>query len=297
MPGEVRPRVQFPQPGIYTGKLRHRRRQPKTHEFEYSVFMALLDIDRIPETMAKSAFSSYGRFNWASFVEKDHFGDPHLSLRKRLVLDAAAQGLPLPDGPVYLLTHLRYLGYCFNPISLFYFFDREGNVPVVLAEVNSTFGESRNYWLWSGNQMDGENSLRFRCGKSMHVSPFMPMNLDYQFTLTPPKPEDGSMLVLHMDTPEANSEEAAGFDATLTLTREPWTSANLLRALVRWPWMTAKVMGGIHWEALRLWMKGVPVFTHPNKLNRNTLVKNKLDKSSGAGAAVEIGPEKAEQKS
>src|SRR4051812_25931522 len=113
---------------LYTGTVRHRRFEPARHEFTYPLFMAMLDIDRIPELMGISPFSSYGRFNWASFYQRDHFGDPTSSLRQRLTADAARNGIRLPDGPIFLLTHLRYLGYVFNPISLFYCYNREGGL-------------------------------------------------------------------------------------------------------------------------------------------------------------------------
>ncbi len=226
--------------------------------------MAFLDIDGIPEVMSRSLFSSYNRFNWASFCERDHFGDAGLSLRERLTREAAEKGVKLPDGSIFLLTHLRYLGYNFNPISLFYCCDAAGTVRVVLAEVNNTFGEGRNYWLSSVNRIDQAHSLRFRCPKSMHVSPFMGMNLDYDFVLTEP----GDRLVAHMTTLDAAEAEAGRlFDATLTLERRPWTASELHRGLIRHPWMTAKVIGGIHWEALKLFLKGAPVHTHPAKLN------------------------------
>jgi DUF1365 family protein len=122
------------QPGIYIGKLRHRRFEPRRHAFTYPVFMALLDIDRLPEMMRVSRFASYNRWNWASFEERDHFGDPARPLRERLRSDAASYGVTLPDGPIYLLTHLRYLGYVFNPISLFYCCNRAGDVETILAK-------------------------------------------------------------------------------------------------------------------------------------------------------------------
>ena len=243
------------EPAIYSGTLRHRRFQPVRHEFTYPLFMAFLDVDRIPELMGVSPFTSYERFNWASFHDRDHFGDPALPLRERLKSDAAAQGVRLPDGPIFLLTHLRYLGYNFNPISLFYCYSREGRLDVVLAEVNSTFGESRNYWLSTANQVSSMEPI-YRCPKLMHVSPFMPMNLDYRFVLPPP----GQSLVAHMNTLAGEQSE---FDATLSLRREPWSATSLRRALLRFPWMTAKVIAAIHWEALKLRCKNVPVFTHP----------------------------------
>lgn len=249
---------------IYFGTLRHRRFEPRRHEFTYPLFMAFLDIDRIPELMRESPFTSYNRFNWASFYESDHFGDPALSLRRRVEADAAANGVELPDGPIMLLTHLRYLGYNFNPISLFYCFNRQGKVETILAEVNNTFGESHNYWLSATNQERGKQAHVYRCAKLMHVSPFMPMELDYRFVL----PAPGDRLVAHMDT---LAGERATFDATLRLRREPWTAPVIRQALLRFPWVTAKVITAIHWEALKLYLKKVPVFTHParRKENRN----------------------------
>ena len=246
----------IPESAIYTGTLRHRRFRPVPHAFSYSLFMAFLDIDRIPELMQRSPVSSYNRWNWASFEQRDHFGNPAQTLRERLSKDAAAHGVAFPGGPVFLLTNLRYLGYCFNPISLYFCYDSAGRLGTILAEVNSTFGESKNYWLSEQNRLPGANSLRFLTPKEMHVSPFMAMNLDYEFVLTEPS----NSLVAHMNTLDAGQ---SFFDATLTLERQPWTGTNLAVALAKQPWMTAKVIVAIHWEALRLWWKGVPVYTHP----------------------------------
>lgn len=246
----------IPDSGIYSGVVRHRRFHPVRHEFSYSLFMAFLDIDRIPELMKSSRVSSYNRWNWASFYQRDHFGDSSKPLRDRLREDAAAHGIEWPDGPVFLLTHLRYLGYCFNPISLYFCYDKAGTLSNILCEVNSTFGESRNYWLGAHNRLPGENSLRFHSPKAMHVSPFMGMDLDYEFVFTEP----ASRLVAHMNTVDKGT---SFFDATLTLDWLPWTAGHLAAALARQPWMTAKVIAAIHWQALRLWWKRVPVHPHP----------------------------------
>ena len=243
----------FTEPALYTGTLRHRRFRPSPHEFTYKLFMAWLDIDRIPAQMAATPWTGYNRFHWASFHQRDHFGDPRQPLRERVERDARAHGVALPDGPIFLLTHLRYLGYCFNPVSLYYCFDKAGNTGAVLAEVNSTFGETRNYWL---------PSLRHRCPKTMHVSPFLGMDLDYDFALSKP----GASLAAHMTTIERVNEHVPLFDATLTLERRPWTTAGVGRALLRHPWMTAKVIGAIHWEALLLWLKQVPLQEAPKRL-------------------------------
>lgn len=227
--------------------------------------MAFLDIDEIPQVMSRSRWSSYNSFNWASFDERDHLGDPSVALRTRVERNAKEQGVELPSGgKIFLLTHLRYLGYNFNPISLFYCLDAAGNVHSILAEVNNTFGENRNYWLTAANRTAAANSMRHRCAKDMHVSPFMAMDLFYDFTLTNPSEK----LVAHMETVDAAvGEDGKLFDATLTLERRPWTASNLRVGLVCHPWMTAKVIAAIHWEALRLYWKGAPVYTHPAKLH------------------------------
>jgi DUF1365 family protein len=236
-------------PGLFVGTLRHRRFSPKAHAFTYPLFMALLDIDRLPALMRVSRLTGYNRFNWASYDDRDHFGDPARPLRARLALDAGRHGIDLPDGRIFLLTHLRYLGYCFNPVSFFYCFDRAQRLQVVLAEVSNTFGGAHNYWL----RPDADSrTFRAAAAKSLYVSPFMPADLQYSFAFTAP----AGRLVAHMETKEAGS---VGFDATLSLERRPWNAAEIRRALVRHPVMTARVMAGIHWEALKLWRKGVPV--------------------------------------
>jgi DUF1365 family protein len=133
--------------GLFVGTLRHRRFTPVPHAFTYPLFMALVDVDRVPQLMQVSRLTSYNRWNWASFDDRDHLGDPGRPLRDRLARDAARSGIDLPDGRILLLTHLRYLGYCFNPVSFFYCFDRAEHLRVVLAEVSNTFGGRHNYWL------------------------------------------------------------------------------------------------------------------------------------------------------
>jgi hypothetical protein len=235
--------------GLFVGTLRHRRFAPVAHAFTYPLFMALLDIDRLSQLMRVSAVTSYNRWNWASFDDRDHLGDPRRPLRDRLVVDAARHGIELPTGPIFLLTHLRYLGYCFNPVSFFYCFDRAERLRMILAEVRNTFGGTHHYWL---RPDPASRTFLATATKSLYVSPFMPIDLEYTFAFTPP----AGRLVAHM---AARQDGSVGFDATLSLERRPWTAAEIRRVLVRYPAMTAAVTAGIHWQALRLWWKGVPV--------------------------------------
>lgn len=239
-------------PGLYFGTIRHRRARPTPHAFSYPLFLCLLDVDRIPEMMRRSRFTSYNRFNWASFCERDHTGDPRVPLRDRLEEDAERAGFRLPPGPVYLLTHLRYLGYAFNPVSFYYCCSQAGEPELVLAEVNNTFGESHNYWF------PFEPRRRVRVLKEFHVSPFLPMDLEYHFLLSEPR----SRLSIYMDVHDGGGKI---FDAALALQWREWNAPEIRRALLRFPWMTAKVIAAIHWQAVRLFVKRIPFFPHPSR--------------------------------
>jgi DUF1365 family protein len=253
--------------GLFVGTLRHRRFTPVPHAFTYRLFMVLLDIDRVSELMRVSSLTSYNHWNLASFDDRDHLGDPNRPLRERLLDDAKRHGIELPAGRIFLLTHLRYLGYCFNPVSFFYCFDSADQLQVVVAAVNNTFGGSHRYWL---RRDPARRPFRAAAEKCLYVSPFMPMDLEYAFAFTAP----ADSLVAHMETRRAGPVAPVApvgtvspvspvtpvtFDATLSLERRPWNAAEIRRALLRYPAMTAQVMAGIHWEALKLWSKGVAV--------------------------------------
>jgi len=235
--------------GLFVGTLRHRRFTPVAHAFTYPLFMALVDIDRLPQLMRTSRLTSHNKWNWATFDDRDHLGDPNRPLRERLAADAAREGIEVPTGRIFLLTHLRFLGHCFNPVSFFYCFDRADRLQAVLAEVSNTFGGRHNYWL---RPATASPTFRAAATKSLYVSPFLPMNLEYSFAFTPPE----RSLVAHIQVFASGSR---CFDATLSLERRPWSASEIRRALVRHPAMAASVVARIHWQALRLWWKGVPL--------------------------------------
>lgn len=247
-----------PAPGIFVGTVRHRRFAPRRHAFEYSVFMVLLDIDCVAETMARSRLTSHNQWNWATFDDRDHLACWSGSLRDRLRECAREAGEVLPGGPIHLLTHLRYGGYVFNPISFFYCYDRTGRLELVLAEVSNTYGGRRNYWLRPAEPRAA--TFRSRTMKSLYVSPFMEAGLTYEFVLGRP----GPTLLAHMNVFHAGQPVRGRlFDSTLRLAYQPWTAATIRRTLLRFPWMTATVIAAIHWEAFRLRLKGLAVQPFP----------------------------------
>ena len=242
-------------PAIYVGSLRHRRFSPKRHDFTYPIFMVCLDIDRIPEMMSISSVTSYNRWNWASFFEEDHFGNVNAPLRQRLIDDARKHKTRLPDGKIFLLTHLRYLGYNFNPVSFFYCYDSTGKLQTIVGEVNNTFGETRNYWL-SASEPDTDAAFHCRFAKEFHVSPFLDLDQQYDWTFA----SASESLIVQTNSSQNGSRI---FDATLSLEPREWNRRNLHAVLRSYPWMTLKVIGAIHWQAICLWWKNVPVVRHP----------------------------------
>ena len=239
---------------LYHGVVKHRRFAPVPHHFGYRLFMVYLDLDELDTVFAGRWLWSTRRPALARFHRKDHLGAPSQPLAES-VKDLVENRLQTrPNGPIRLLTNLRYWGYGFNPVSFFYCFGSDGrSLEAVVAEVNNTpWGERHPYVLRA-------DQTRHRFRKVFHVSPFLPMDLDYDWRLTVP----GESLAVHMGV---SKDELELFDATLALKREPITTASLARSLLRHPFMTAKVITAIHWQALRLWLKKVPFHPHPRTL-------------------------------
>ena len=237
---------------LYQGWLRHRRLAPSKHDFGYRLFMVYLDLDELDSVFAKRWFWSSRRWALACFRRADHFGNKQQPLVDT-VRDLVASKLDFrPSGPIRLLTNLRYFGYCINPISIYYCFDSAGEkVDAIVAEVTNTpWGETYCYTL------DTRTGLHQQFSKCMHVSPFMPMQLCYDWQCNVP----GQALNVHMNVLQNNEKL---FDATLSLRRRSITGKNLARVLVQFPFMTGKVVTAIYWQALRLWLKRVKIFDHP----------------------------------
>jgi hypothetical protein len=243
---------------LYEGTVRHRRFAPAPHAFDYTMFMAYLDLAELDEVFRGRLLWSASRPALARFRRADHLGDPAVPLDEAVRALVAERTGRRPEGPIRMLAHLAYFGWCFNPASFFYCFDREGRrVEAIVAEVRNTPWLERHCYVLPrpAGAADGA-ALRWRTPKAFHVSPFMDMDQEYGWSLRDPS----ERLVVHMENFERGAKL---FDATMTLTRREIGGAALASALARWPFMTLKVVGAIHWEALKLWAKDVPVFTHP----------------------------------
>ncbi len=248
---------------IYRGRLVHHRRGPVRHRFGHPVAMLYLDLDELGAVFDHRAMWSRTRSAPGRFVRADYLGDPRIPL-STAVRDAVASSTgEAPTGPIRMLTYVRMFGYCFNPVTFYYCFDADGvRVEAVVAEVTNTpWRERHAYVLSEPETVGGDARLRFRTAKRLHVSPFMPMTVEHVWRFTTP----GDRLHVHMSNLDAGRPT---FDATLALEREPMTSLNLNLLLVRNPFMTLQVVGAIHWQALRLWLKRCPFHPHPSKDTR-----------------------------
>lgn len=253
---------------IFEGTIRHRRFTPVEHGYAYSLFMMYLDLDELPQIFRHRWAWSSERPALARFNRKDHLGDPAQPLSEAIRDLVATSTGTRPHGPIRLLTHLRYFGYGFNPVSFYYCYDRDGRrVETIVAEVNNTpWGEQHSYVLSDALNEAGSGRKRYRFNKAFHVSPFMDMDVQYDWRFVDP----GRRLTIHMDNWQHGQRF---FDATMTMTRTEITGPSLARVLANHPFMTAKVIGTIYWNALRLWLKGVPFHARPG--NRHNPVETK----------------------
>jgi len=246
---------------LYVGQLRHRRHAPVVHAFQYRLFMLYLDLDELQTVFRGRWLWSARRPALAWFRRADHLGDPQQPLAESVRDLVQAHTGARPRGPIRLLTHLRYFGYGFNPVSFFYCFDAGGaRVETIVAEVNNTpWGERHCYVLGADTgARTGAGTHRYRLAKRFHVSPFMPLSMNYDWRFATP----GRHLAVHMIN-ERDGQRV--FDATLALRRRPVGAATLAGVLAAHPLMTVRVIVAIYWQALRLWIKRCPIYSHPAK--------------------------------
>jgi len=242
---------------IYRGQVMHQRLRPLRHRLQYRMFTLLLDLDELPALDARLRWFSVGRFNLFSFRPSDHgdgtAGDvPAL----RAHVDTLA-GLPT-GGAIRLLAMPRLLGYAFNPLSVWFCHAPEGPLRAIVYEVNNTFGERHSYLIEVDEAQRAAPVVEQRSGKQLYVSPFLGMALEYRFRIEPPRERLSIGVSVH-----DSGDGAAVLNARLDAARAPLTDGALLRLLVTHPLLTLKVVVGIHWEALRLWLKGARLHERP----------------------------------
>jgi len=247
---------------LYVGQVKHRRFTPKQHQFSYKLFLVYLDLSELTSVFDRFWLWSIEKTNIATFRRKDHLGDKKLPLDNSVRNYIEQETGRRPQGPVRLLTHLSYFGFSFNPVSFYYCYDKnDDKLEFIVAEVNNTpWGEQYCYVMDAENNQSkndqADNRLhRYFENKRFHVSPFMPMDMQYDWRFSMP----GESLSVHMENHQHGQKV---FDATLKLKKRQITGKNLAMALIQFPMITMKIVIAIYYQALLLWLKKIPFVNH-----------------------------------
>ena len=241
---------------LYRGAVTHMRRRPKHHRLSYRVFWLLLDLAEIDDLDARLRFFSRRRINLLSFYERDHADGSGAALRPQVEAWLGRAGIDIGQGAIRLLTMPRVLGYVFNPISLYYCHKRDGRLAAMIYEVTSTFGVRHAYVIPVPEADQQAGIIRQAAAKALYVSPFLDMEMDYEFRGHAP----GQRLDLTITGLDA---EGPLITAAMSAERRHLRDRELLAAAVALPLLTLKVIVAIHWEALKLWVKGVRLTRQP----------------------------------
>ncbi len=239
---------------LYQGRVFHQRLKPKKHRLSYRIFSLLVDIDELPELGSKLTFFSYNRLNLFSFWDKDYGPGDGEALRPYVTSVLQGAGLDIGKGAIKLLCYPRMFGYVFNPLSIYFCYNEQNSLKAIVYEVSNTFGERHSYVIPA--EVDGRKTVRQSCRKGFYVSPFMKMDCDYHFAIQPPT-DRISVAINQTD------KNGAVLKACFSGTELELSDRTLLWMLVKFPLMTLKVVAGIHWEALKLWLKGLRLESRP----------------------------------
>jgi DUF1365 family protein len=234
---------------LYAGTVVHQRFKPTLHRLRYKLFWMLFDLDNMP----RARLFSHNRFNLVSFYDRDHLGGGD-SLRPQIEAAMTGAGLATDGGPIRLLCMPRVFGHVFNPISVFFCHRRDESLAAILYEVNNTFGERHSYLI--PVEPGTGKTIRQSCEKALYVSPFMGMAITYEFRVVPPG-ESTAVVV------NGNDAEGRVIAASFAGRRRDVSDMALLGMLIRHGLLSVKVVGAIHWEALKLWVKGVRLQPRP----------------------------------
>jgi len=247
---------------FFQGWIRHRRYLPKKHTFFYTLFLSWLDLEELNHVVAQSPFWSLERFNLVSFYRRDYMGNKHQDLSDAVKLCIKQHNGESFNGRICLLTHLRFLGLCFNPVSFYFCFPEGENTPrYILADIHNTPWNERYCYVLDTSEMptkQDEWQFEFYFDKAFHVSPFMPMDQQYRWQFS----FHDANLTIHM---QLEQENECCFDATLQLKAEELSPSKMIKMPLHYPFMPLIIIFAIYWHALRLWIKGIPFYSHPDK--------------------------------
>ena len=249
---------------IYNGNVIHKRFKPKEHFFKYKVFSLFIDLSELSELNDKLKFFSFNKFNLISFYEKDHGDRDGSSLFEWVKKNLINNEISAENIKVKLLCYPRIFGYVFNPLSIFFVYDNNDNLISILYEVKNTFGEQHTYFF----KVEGQNKLiQNNCSKKFHVSPFIEMDCNYFFRTLNPE-EKLSVVIDQYD------QEGKILFASQDGERSALTSKNLMNSYLKHPLMTFKIISAIHFEAFKLWVKGIKIIKKKFKIKNNITVEN-----------------------
>lgn len=241
---------------LYAGRVTHRRLTPKAHRLAYRVFFLLLDLEELDALDTRLRLFGRNRAALLSFRDRDHLDGSETPLKLQVERIAASAGIDIVGGSVRLLCLPRLLGYVFNPLSVYFCHGADGQLACLLYEVHNTFGERHSYLIPVPAGSDPQEVIRQSCAKCFYVSPFLDMDLTYDFVIRPP----GETVSIGVN---ASAKSGLVIATAFAGTRREISDGTLLSAVLAHPLMTLKVMGGIHWEALRIWLKGIKLRPRP----------------------------------
>ena len=244
---------------IYTGNVVHKRFKPKIHFFKYKVFSLLLDLSEIHLLDKNLKIFSYNKFNIVSFYDKDHGARDGSSIQNWVIDNLKKNNIDTNNIQIKLLCYPRIFGYVFNPLSIFFVYNNKNSLISILYEVKNTFGEQHTYVFKVENR---EKTIENNCKKKFFVSPFMDLESSYYFKILYP----GNKLSVVIDQ---RDEEGKLLYASQDGDRVDFTSKNLIFSYLKHPLMTLKIITAIHFEALRLWVKGIRLVKKKIKIKNN----------------------------
>ncbi len=249
---------------IYSGTVIHKRFKPKTHSFKYKVFSLLLDLSELNILDKNLKIFSYNKFNIISFHNKDHGPRDGSSLEKWIIEILKKNNIETNDIKIKLLCYPRIFGYVFNPLSVFYIYNKNHDLISILYEVKNTFGEQHTY-IFKSNLKDG--LIKHVCKKKFYVSPFIEMNCTYFFRISKP----GNKISVIIDQ---NDKEGKILYASQDGIKSELNNSNLIKIFLKHPLMTLKIILAIHYEAFKLWTKGIKFIKKDLKIKNNITIED-----------------------